>query len=138
MGEDLDVTQLPNFIPTDEELDMGFRKFADPFLTEDELKALHGKSDRGITLAPQYQFSTLEDFKKGQNNFHAYFDISNKGMGPMYRRRKAFQRFVALNPDLVIKTVEDYQRHREMDPFLDFSEEMWKDLFESYKQISTS
>ncbi len=136
MGEDLDLSQKTDYIPTDNELDEGGWKFADPLLTESELEALNQKN-RGIMLAPQHQYDDLEDFKKRQNNFHAYFDFDSKGMSLLYRRRKVFQRLVALKPDLVSRVANQYYKYRtESAPFSDFSDEMWRNLYEAYQSMS--
>src|SRR5437868_5614923 len=141
MGEDLDPNQTANFIPTDEELDEGGRRFADPLLTEDELVALT-RDDKGITLVPQHQYEDLEEFISKHNNFYVQFDLYKNGglSGPLYRRRKVFQRMVALHPDLVSRLVGEFREYRirienETDD-LDYSDEMKRDLYDAYQIMS--
>lgn len=129
-----------DFIPTDEEFDPAQLKFVDPLLTEEELTALTSQPNNGITPLTQHQYATLEEFDRGSNNFHVYFDPTNEGSGPGRRRRKHFQRFVALHPDLARKAFDLMSQYRARiesgSDDLSFGPELDQVLYDAYREMS--
>ena len=124
------------FVPSDEELDEVERKFTDPLLTEEEVRALTDRDDRGISQTPQRQYKDLEEFKRETNNFHVHFDRENKGSGPSYRRHKAFQRFVILKPDLTQQLFEAFDRYNAQGKHAVYSADIWRGLYDAYQVMS--
>src|SRR3989338_8337159 len=62
-------------------------------------------------LVPQYQYATLDEFKKGSNNF--YFFFQEGSIGDMYRKREAYQRFEAQHSEFATQLNEKYKRMSE-------------------------
>ena len=49
--------------------------------------------------APQIEFETLDDFIKGQNNYHIHF-LDDFGFGKLYREALHFRRFQEAHPEM--------------------------------------
>ena len=62
-------------------------------------------------LVPQYQFVTLDDFKKGCNNFYMHFWEGQ--IGDLYRKKEAYQRFEAQHSEFITQLKEKYKKMSE-------------------------
>lgn len=111
----------------------GFQFIDEPILTPTEIMALHELPDHGVRPAGLREFADLEEFIKGENNFHISFTaLPDTVAFEIYRGKLGFQRYEALFP----KECEELSNRFMGRDFSNFSEEDWKLLFDVYHSIA--
>ena len=95
------------------------------------------EQDRKIEEVSLYKFKTLEEFKKGSNNFHSYF-LKHRSLSgsPTWKRKiLIFKRFQKQYPDLERKITQEATKSYLKHHGASYSDSIWEDLFVAYKKM---
>lgn len=106
-------------------------------LTPAEIAELIETNGACVDVAPMHQYDSFEDFMKHQNNFWASFGAGGM-MGEINGRKKYYQRFAILNPDMYVRLARGHRDiyARMVQGEETFDDPWWVEMYEAYKKVS--